>query len=112
MFDGDEKAILPPRYSDTEHEHGPPVGFKSSGVARVEAISASVGFWNRVCIFIGVFLVAFAYGLDAVLRFAYQPSATSDLDAHALLSTINVVKAVIAVVIQVPPFMTNIVFTN
>ncbi|KAH7402954.1 siderochrome-iron transporter Sit1 [Pyrenochaeta sp. MPI-SDFR-AT-0127] len=100
MSDGDEKAILPSRYSDTERDAGAPIGFKSSGVARVEAIAASINLRNRVCIFIGVFLVAFAYGLDAVLRFAYQPNATSDLNAHALLSTINVVKAVIAVVVQ------------
>lgn len=101
MSEVDEKAILAPRYSAEERAGRTPIGFKSSGVARAEAIASHITFRNRVCIFVGIFLIAFAYSLDSILRSAYQASATSDLNSHALLSTINVVKAVISVAAQV-----------
>ena len=101
MSDADEKDILPARHSAEDFAGRAPLGFKSSGVARAEAIAAHITFNNRVCIFLSIFLIAFAYCLDTILRNAYQASATSDLNMHALLSTVNVVKAVIAVAAQV-----------
>ncbi|CAO2651732.1 Nn.00g000150.m01.CDS01 [Neocucurbitaria sp. VM-36] len=100
MFDVDEKAILPPRYRNEERDGQSPIGFKPSGVARVEVMTRHITFRDRFCIFFGIFLVAFAYGLDAVLRSTYQPLATSEFDSHALLSTINVVKGVVSVAVQ------------
>ena len=38
--------------------------------------------------------------MDGTLRYAYHPKAVSDLHEHALLSSVNVVRAVIAVVVQ------------
>ena len=101
MFDVDEKAVLPPRSSDEERDGASPIGFKPSGVARVEAITSHTTLRDRICIFSGIFLIAFAYSLDAVLRGTYQPLATSDFNSHSLLSTINVVKSVISVAVQV-----------
>ena len=73
---------------------------KSPGVARVEALAKAITFTDRIFIFIGVFLVAYAYGLDGTLRYAYQPVATADLGNHSLSSTVNVVRAVIAAAAQ------------
>lgn len=48
------------------------LGEKSPGVQRIEAITGYITFKNRIAIFLGVFLVAYAYGLDGTLRYAYQ----------------------------------------
>lgn len=48
------------------------LGEKSPGVQRIEVITRYISFRNRVSIFLGVFLVAYAYGLDGTLRYAYQ----------------------------------------
>lgn len=84
-----------------EHDDTPLVGQKSPGVARIEALSAHISFWDRVAIFFGVFLIAYVYGLDGTLRYTYQPTATSNFGNHSLLSTINVVRAVVAAAAQV-----------
>ena len=48
------------------------LGAKSPGVQRIEAISAHFTFTDRVCVFLGVFLIAYAYGLDGTIRYTYQ----------------------------------------
>lgn len=48
------------------------LGTKSPGVERIEAIAKHITFWDRVGIFVGVFLIAYAYGLDGVLRYSYH----------------------------------------
>ncbi|KAJ6782324.1 hypothetical protein PWT90_10941 [Aphanocladium album] len=71
-------------------------GVKSPGVARIEAISASLSMADRIVIFASAFILAYAYGLDGGLRFNYQALATNSFGQHSLLSTINVIRAVIA----------------
>jgi hypothetical protein len=44
-------------------------GENSPGVRRIEAISAQLGFKDRIILFFGVFLVAYAYGLDGTGEF-------------------------------------------
>lgn len=78
----------------------PLIGDKSPGVARIEALNAHTTLANRVCIFIGLFLVAYAYGLDGTLRYTYQPYATSGFQQHSTLATINVLRSVIAAAAQ------------
>ena len=73
---------------------------KSPGVARVEALSAAMTLGDRILIFAGVFLVAYAYGLDGTLRYTYQPYATASFADHSLSATINVVRSVIAAAAQ------------
>ena len=51
--------------------HGGLLGAKSPGVQRIEAISAHFTFTDRVCVFLGVFLIAYAYGLDGTIRYTY-----------------------------------------
>ncbi|KAF1850950.1 major facilitator superfamily protein [Cucurbitaria berberidis CBS 394.84] len=101
MSDIDEKAAPSPAHSDHELDKRPLIGAKSPGVVRIEAISAHITFTNRIFIFFGLFLIAYAYGLDGTLRGTYQPQATSSMGGHSLLATINVVRAVIAAVAQV-----------
>ncbi|KAK3986203.1 major facilitator superfamily domain-containing protein [Cladorrhinum sp. PSN332] len=73
---------------------------KSPGVRRAEALSAVLRTRDFVCIFVSIFLIAFAYGLDGLLRYAYQPYATASFDQHSLLAMVNVLRSVIAAAAQ------------
>lgn len=73
---------------------------KSPGVIRIEALSQVLTFTDRIIIFIGVFLVAYAYGLDGTLRGSFQPEATSSFKSHSLTSTVNVIRAVVGAATQ------------
>lgn len=48
------------------------LGAKSPGVQRIEAVSQHIQNSDRIFIFLGIFLVAYAYGLDGMIRFTYQ----------------------------------------
>lgn len=104
MSDVDEKAITSsPHHNDSDNDNDRKtlIGAKSPGVSRIEAIAEHITLTNRIFIFFGVFLIAYAYGLDGTVRYTYQPIATSSMGGHSLLATINVVRAVIAAVAQV-----------
>ncbi|KAF5125002.1 Siderophore iron transporter 1 [Metarhizium anisopliae] len=100
-----EKAADPPSsVASVGQHHTPPAtaadavkDITSPGVARVEAIASVTTNRDRIFIFFGVFLVAYAYGLDGTLRYAYQPSATNSFGKHSLASTINVIRSVVSV---------------
>lgn len=54
------------RASPAEYEvrgSAPLIGTQSPGVARIEALSKHITTGNRIAIFLGVFLIAYAYGL-------------------------------------------------
>ncbi|KAG6016678.1 hypothetical protein E4U54_000667 [Claviceps lovelessii] len=70
---------------------------RSPGVVRVEAISSVITTLDRFFIFTGVFLLAYVYGLDGTLRYAYQPTATSSFGEHSLSATVNVLRSAISV---------------
>ncbi|KAE8330077.1 major facilitator superfamily domain-containing protein [Aspergillus sergii] len=74
--------------------------FKNPGVKRIAAISSQLGIVARVFLFFGIFLVAYVYGLDGQLRVTYQPLATSSYAQHSLLTTISVLRNVIAAAAQ------------
>ncbi|KAI0713550.1 major facilitator superfamily domain-containing protein [Earliella scabrosa] len=77
------------------------MGATSPGVKRIEAISAHLTLCDRVFLFVGVFLIAYAYSLDGTVRYTYQTTATSQsFSHHSLLASINVVRSVIAAVGQ------------
>jgi len=48
------------------------MGEKSPGVARIEAINRHIKFSDRIGLVVGVFLIAYAYGLDGTVRYTYQ----------------------------------------
>ncbi|EFR05113.1 siderophore iron transporter 1 [Nannizzia gypsea CBS 118893] len=81
---------------------GEPVilGKKSPGVLRVEVISSHMTFIDRIILFVGIFILAYAYGLDGTLRFTFQTYATASYSSHSLLATVNVLRAVIAAAAQ------------
>ena len=72
----------------------------SPGVKRIEAISTCMTRNDRIFIFISVFLIAYAYGLDGTVRYSFQTEATNSFVQHSLLATINVVRSVIAAAAQ------------
>lgn len=73
---------------------------KSPGVRRAEALAAVLTLTDYICIFVSIFIVAFAYGLDGVLRYAYQPHATASFSKHSLSATVNVLRSIIAAAAQ------------
>ncbi|KAH7136821.1 major facilitator superfamily domain-containing protein [Dactylonectria estremocensis] len=73
---------------------------RSSGVQRMAAVSSSFSTADRVWLFVAIFLVGYAYGLESQVRSAYQPYATSSFNLHSYLSTINVLRSVVAVAVQ------------
>lgn len=76
------------------------IGNNSPGVARIEAMSQVLTRTDRVFLFIGVFLIAYAYGLDGTVRYTFQTTATASFDEHSLLASINVLRSVIAAAAQ------------
>lgn len=77
------------KYASSVEEPTPLMGTKSPGVARIEALNAHTSLVNRCFIFFGLFIVAYAYGLDGTLRYTYQPYATAGFETHSTLATIS-----------------------
>lgn len=75
----DRTQVQPPEY---EAEGAAPIiGTKSPGVARIEALSNQITTGSRIAIFIGVFLIAYSYGLVCnVLMFC-----AADMHTHRIL---------------------------
>lgn len=76
------------------------LGVKSPGVARIEALASQLTTVDRFFIFFGVFLIAYAYGLDGTVRYTYQSYATNGYGQLGLLATVNVLRGVIAAAAQ------------
>lgn len=90
-FDDNEKSG-----SDSDRE----AAEKSAGVNRIEGLSALLTLKDRIAIFFGVFLLAYAYGLDGTVRYTFQTYATASYAEHSLLAAINVLRSVIAAAAQ------------
>jgi MFS transporter, SIT family, siderophore-iron:H+ symporter len=64
-----------PQHDQTvHHKTGIPNSTKSPGVQRIEAISLHFTLRDRICLFLSIFLLAYAYGLDGIIRYTYQVS--------------------------------------
>lgn len=59
-------------HTGTVPNRGGILGKNSPGVQRIEAISAHFTLTDRILVFFGVFLIAYAYGLDGITRYTYQ----------------------------------------
>lgn len=94
----DDKAL---RFSTASQRSRASLDSVSPGVARIEATAEHLTTANRTCILFGVLLAAWAYGLDSILRSAYQPLAVNALKANAQLATMTVVRAVVGAASQV-----------
>lgn len=86
--------------ADSEADTVQLLGETSPGVRRIEAISAQFRPADRFLFFFGIFLIAYAYGLDGTIRFTYQPEALASFKTHSLLATVNVLRGVIAAAAQ------------
>jgi hypothetical protein len=49
----------------------------TAGVRRIEAINSQLSTVDRVVVFVGLFLIAYCYGLDGTVRYTYQGYATN-----------------------------------
>ncbi|CAE6422239.1 unnamed protein product [Rhizoctonia solani] len=97
----DEKSAhhTPLSYSEAEINND----LHAEGVRKIAAISSSFDLKSKFFLFFGVFLVAYAYGLDGQTRYTYQTFATDGYAQHSLLGTFNTVRAICAAAIQ-PPY--------
>lgn len=74
---------------------------KSIGVRKSEIlVEQYTNIPFKVFFLVSIFFVAFAYSLDGTIRITYQSVATSDYAANPLLSTVNVIKSVVAAAAQ------------
>ncbi|KAL1878459.1 ferrioxamine B transporter [Paecilomyces lecythidis] len=62
--------------------------------------SARLSTGDRTSILIGILIIGWAFGLDSLVRSTYQSYAASSLGVHTLLSTINVLRSVIAAAVH------------
>ncbi|KXH69004.1 major facilitator superfamily transporter [Colletotrichum salicis] len=96
LLESDLTVGAPSQADATLHPHDAPSG----GVAHSDTVANQISSAERVWLFVGIFLVGYAYGLDSQVRGTYQPYATSSLNLHSSHSTINVLRSVIAVASQ------------
>ncbi|WVQ95751.1 hypothetical protein IAU59_002850 [Kwoniella sp. CBS 9459] len=75
-------------------------GDKSPGVKRIEAIASCFTSWHRYVLFITVFLVSYSYGLDGTVRYTYQVTALDELGNSAQISTVTIVRSIVAAAAQ------------
>lgn len=67
----------------------------SSGVKRAEIHSRQFGRIGKLFFYVCLFILSFAYTLDATTRNTYQTTAASALHNHSLVSTVNVARGVV-----------------
>ncbi|KAL5000019.1 major facilitator superfamily domain-containing protein [Aspergillus recurvatus] len=95
---------LPPVYTEANNASHLPPGSDaretSPGVRRIELINTQLGLYGRIGMFFGIWLIAYVYGLDGGVRNTYQPHATASYSTHSLLSTVQVLRNVIAAAAQ------------
>lgn len=74
---------------------------KSFGVRKAELMTAQYQGWKWVGLFyFAAFLCSYVYSLDGNVRYTFQTYATSSYSQHSLLTTVNVIRAVVAAASQ------------
>jgi SIT family siderophore-iron:H+ symporter-like MFS transporter len=61
------------------------LGEGSPGVRRIEIIASHFHLVDRVFLFLGIFLIAYVYGLDGTVRYTYQVCFPKELNCPYLL---------------------------
>ena len=89
-----------PRNSQRELRRTAATAIRSTGVARIDAVSSQLTLAQRTLLFFAIFIVGYAYGLESQVRSAYLPYATASFSLHSYLATINVLRSVVAVAVQ------------
>lgn len=75
-------------------------GDKSPGVRRIEAVAQCFTSWHLWVLLISIFLVAYSYGLDGTTRYFFQTYALSSFGDSAQISTVTVVRSIVAAAAQ------------
>ncbi|RDA91367.1 hypothetical protein CP533_0002 [Ophiocordyceps camponoti-saundersi (nom. inval.)] len=96
----EQTPLLTGQPASSSSSECPHDSLRPPGVARVDAAFAHLTALERIALFGGIFLVGCAYGLESQVRATYQPYATSSFSLHPYLSTINVLRSVVAVAVQ------------
>ncbi|CCK72376.1 siderophore transporter KNAG_0J02980 [Huiozyma naganishii CBS 8797] len=82
-----------------EHETGKK---KTLTIRKTELLSKSYDKWYLQAILLfSAFVCGYGYGLDGNIRYIYTGYATSSYSEHSLLSTINVINAVVSAASQI-----------
>ncbi|CAL9731038.1 siderophore iron transporter Arn1p [Monosporozyma unispora] len=86
-------------YSDDNELYAKPV---SLVIRKTELLSESYKKWYyQVILLFSAFICGYGYGLDGNIRYIYTGYATASYSEHSLLSTINVINAVVSAVSQI-----------
>lgn len=84
---------------DTKDLYTKPV---SLVIRKTELLSESYKAWYfQVILLFSAFICGYGYGLDGNIRYIYTGYATASYSEHSLLSTINVINAVVSAVSQI-----------
>lgn len=67
-------AVAEPDSDTVPPESGNRTDAASPGIARIEAINRHITRTDRTALLVGIFLLAYAYGLDGQIRSTYQAS--------------------------------------
>ncbi|CAK7916703.1 siderophore iron transporter Arn1p [[Candida] anglica] len=74
---------------------------KSIGVRKAEVMMEQYQHpVLKVILFVCIFIVSYAYGIDGTLRYTFQAYATASYGQHSLISTVGVIRAVVAAASQ------------
>ncbi|CCG84437.1 protein of unknown function [Taphrina deformans PYCC 5710] len=95
-----EPAHVNARHTSVLNDQHKLLDDKSPGVKRVEALAATYSNTSVLVLLASIFLMSYAYDLDGTIRYTYQSYATSSFKNIGLLSTINVLRAVIGAASQ------------
>ncbi|KAK5687783.1 ferrioxamine B transporter, partial [Elasticomyces elasticus] len=85
-----------------EHGLGANAGHSTTDVSTHSQPVSRSTTTDRVFVLTGILLIGWSYGLDGLLRYTYQSYAASSFGEHTLLSTINVLRSVIAAAVYPP----------
>lgn len=75
-------------------------GDKSPGVRQIEVVAKSLSRTQRYVLWVSVFLTAYSYTLDLTVRYTYQNFALSAFSTAAQISTVAVVRSIVAAAAQ------------
>ena len=73
-FGENSEKITQPRVGPLQPREVHLLGEGSPGVRRIEIIASHFRFVDRIFLFLGIFLIAYVYGLDGTVRYTYQVS--------------------------------------
>ena len=79
---------------------GTAFGDKSPGVRRIEAIVKSLSTADKWVLWASVLLTTYSYGFDLSVRNTYQFQALSKFGSSAQVSTVGVVRSIVAAAAQ------------